>query len=631
MLKRLGFLLLSIILMQSCGGSSNNSNSQTPPPLATDIEITIPDLQYLVGQNIELVLLVSNQAITDIKWTQTQGNTVFIASPKSKVISVLPKEAGSYSFNVEFTISGQKYNNEKTIEVVEHETKLNIPNGHAVLEGNNVSLRAFTNGAVNSINWHQISGPNIAIDNKSSNTIFFDAPQVSQDIIASFNVNALIDDREESTTVSILIENADDIEDNAYFDDRVAKVFPHNQNGEYAQSLLSCVYNNELSSACTLAELPLLARPLVTPTIDEIMDRVVVSHPWMANRFEQFLTEKDIHNDFKNLLRATTAIVIAYDIRPSFYWAATGAIYLDAESFWLTPQERDTINESPDYRSDFGKSLQFSIPWRYVKNNEYAFEDYPIEDRQNRSLDSITYPLAYLLYHELAHANDYFPSTSWNNLDLDARILDEALERDPTSDQLSTLYPLVSQSMKDLAQVRYSGTSATNEQMALLPNDITPLFEPDGGVHFYSFRTEREDFAMLFEELMMQFRYGVYRDVAITNNPTHESDNTGDFIVEWGQRGRLAQTQIVPRVRFATSSILPDFNVEAAIAQIPETKLFTEGLTWQENLNLNNQLQYMQVNQRNISVKNEQIRNAKQLTHKHFDSYNYYSKPLPNR
>ena len=156
------------------------------------------------------------------------------------------------------------------------------------------------------------------------------------------------------------------------------------------------------------------------------MDRVVVSHQWMGDRFKDFLTNNDSNNDIKNLLRATTAIIISYDVRPSFYWAATGAIYLDAENFWLTPQERDTINEAPDYRADFGNDLQFVMPWRYVKDNAYASESYSKSERVNRTAEDALFRLTSLMYHELAHANDFFPSYEWYVHNGSQRVLDAA-------------------------------------------------------------------------------------------------------------------------------------------------------------------------------------------------------------
>ena len=620
-------------MIYGCGGSSgNDSSTSTPPPAPNEVQITVPDTSFAVGNSIELILHLPNQNVSDINWQQVQGDDVFIASPNSKVISVTPNTAGTYEFSVSLTIGNNSYSVNEVLEVSSNETRLNSPSGHAVIEDNSVSLRAFELGSQfepESVRWSQTAGPTISSNDLSNAVLIFDAPPVSQDTILSFDVTANIDGQTQTDSVSVLVEAGSAIEDNAYFEDRLAKVVPYNADSPYANALQRCVYSNSLSSACTLSELPLLAQQTLNPTIDDVMDRVLVSHPWMGERFKQFLQTQDPHNDFKQLLRATTAVVISYDIRPSFYWAATGAIYLDAESFWLTPQERDTINESPDYRSAFGNDLQFSIPWRYVINNDYAFGYYPVRVRQNRPIESLIYPLGFLLYHELAHANDFFPPTSWSNLDSDDRVLDAAVEkRNPVSDSLASLYPLNSQALKDLAQVRFAGADSSAAQQALLPDDVTPMFEPDGSVHFYGHFTDREDFAMMFEELMMQQRYGVYRDVAVTNNPNHANDNSNSYIVAWGQRGRLAQPQITERLRFTTRAILPDFDVDTAIGNLPDTQYLIRDLTWQENVDLGTTNLAKLLSKQSASSETGNVRHVEQ----HSDTgYQFYHKPLPKK
>ena len=102
--------------------------------------------------------------------------------------------------------------------------------------------------------------------------------------------------------------------------------------------------------------------------------------------------------------------MISHDAPFLLYWVVTGAIYLDPDDLWLTPSQRDTINEAPDYRSNFGDDLNFVMPWRYVKDNQYASLGVPITVRADRTLAQINPDLAFLLYHEPAHANDFFPA-----------------------------------------------------------------------------------------------------------------------------------------------------------------------------------------------------------------------------
>ena len=140
------------------------------------------------------------------------------------------------------------------------------------------------------------------------------------------------------------------------------------------------------------------------------MVRVLVSNDWMAQRFEAFLREQDAAGDFRRLLNATTAIVIGSRVRPAFYWSGTGAIYLDASYLWTTPQERDTVSETPDPRADYGNDLAFATLWRYVKNNQSAGDCSPVLERRLRSTADLVGALAALLYHELTHANDFLPA-----------------------------------------------------------------------------------------------------------------------------------------------------------------------------------------------------------------------------
>jgi len=277
------------------------------------------------------------------------------------------------------------------------------------------------------------------------------------------------------------------------------------------------------------------------------------------------------------MTRGLTAIVISYDIRPSFYYAVTGAIYLDPNGMWLTQAEKAVIDETPDYRSDFGSQLQFLLLWRYVQGNTdiRAF---------NRDLQSVTLKTAALLFHELAHANDFFPSTEWYSHSPQIRVLDAALSSDFESDQLSVALPLQSQTMRNLAQVSFAGESANATQKSYLPADIESFFTSDVATDYYAYSSIREDYTMLFEELMMQKRFNVFRDVAITNQPTGSNISAQDYIVTWGQRGRIGEENIKPRVLFSASRVLPEFDSADALSSVPAPIAMIAGNNWIENL-----------------------------------------------
>ncbi|KGJ87380.1 hypothetical protein [Colwellia psychrerythraea] len=589
--KNLLVVTALITLLSACDNNSNHH--ETNYPIDSIVQL---DKTQNINQSIDLLLHYPFDTVTDINWRQSAGEPVTILAKTSKVISFTPTLAGEYAFTVSFTLNnGSQQTLAKNITVNDDFNNITARLSHSALSDNKVSFRSELHSSVDitTLQWQQIEGPFVTLTSGNSNgelAVFFDAPQVDFDTIITFNItatnssnNAIYNDQ-----VAVLVEPANEINSNAYFSDRNASAFPYNTNSPYAQNIVDCVYSNALTSSCALAKIPLLAEEVkgssAILSVDTIMDRVVVSHQWMGDRFKDFLINDDVNNDIKNLLRATTAIVIAYDVRPSFYWAATGAIYLDAENLWLTPQERDTINEAPDFRADFGKDLQFVMPWRYVKDNDYASQSYDKADRVTRSSADGLYRLTSLMYHELAHANDFFPSNEWYIHSNNQRILDAALSSDFESDQLAITLPLASQEMRNLAQVSFAGEAANQIQKNYQPSDIELYFRPDRATDFYAYSSLREDYAMLFEELMMQYRFGVIRDVAITNQPTGNNISASDYIVTWGQRGRIGDDKLTDRVLFSAIRVLPEFDSQTAIATVPMPIEMVSGNSWLGNL-----------------------------------------------
>ena len=626
--------------------SACDSNSFNNEPNQNETSLVLLDEVPAINQGVDLLLLAANQPISNILWQQTSGQAVTVLAASSKVISFTPAVDGEYSFTVSFTDSNNiEQLLEKTFLVESAVHKITARLSHAALAENKVSFRSEIHQTIDAstLTWQQTGGPTVSLTTDNSNgelAIFFDAPKVNFDTLITFNVSAT--EANSNITyndqVAVLVEPAAAIAGNAYFSDRKAKVFAYNPNSPYADNLVNCVYSNSLTSSCTLAQTPLLAEEVknspTIPSVESIMDRVVVSHQWMGDRFKDYLTNNDANNDIRNLLRATTAIVIAYDIRPSFYWAATGAIYLDAENFWLTPQERDTINEAPDFRADFGNDLQFVMPWRYVKDNDYASQSFSKSDRVTRTPADALYRLTSLMYHELAHANDFFPSNEWYTHQSGQRVLDAAVSTDFESDQLAISLPLASQEMRDLGQVSFAGETANQTQKNYLPTDIEGFFSPDRATDFYAYSSKREDYAMLFEELMMQSRFGILRDVAITNQPIGDNISARDYIVTWGQRGRIGDNKLTARVLFSARRVLPEFDSQAAMDLIATPIAMTVGNNWLENLTISpsqTSMSHLLKQLKSYAIPGNFTQgNAAKSELMPDDNFNrYYEKPLP--
>lgn len=316
-----------------------------------------------------------------------------------------------------------------------------------------------------------------------------------------------------------------------------------------ASQLLNCTVLVTEDNLCSFNQLPLLGMETSAPSVDEIMSRVLVSHDWMATRMREVLQR--MPPELLLTTRGITAIVVSFDVRPSFYWQGTGAIYIDPDRLWLTEEEQATIDTAPDFRADFGNVLQFLMPWRYVQGGAVDIRSL------DRSIDSVTLRTAALFYHELAHANDYYPPSQLASIDRSVPMFQAVLTGSRPSTLLSGSLPLTSQLMDGLAGVSFRGVTATSAQTALLAEDVAVEFPPDVASDFYSYASEREDFAMLVEEAMMFYSFGLDRDVAVTELP-ETLESCSQLIVAWGVRNRIASPAVLPRLAYALESVLPE-------------------------------------------------------------------------
>ena len=605
MIKSFSVLSLSLLfILSSCGGGgSSKTTTVTPPTFEPPGEVIQIESEVSLGQSTELVLYAPDSDISNILWRQTAGPDLEFYAKDSKVIGFTPAESGSYGLEVDYTIDGSTTNTiSHTFTVDDNQSQLSVRLGHAVVEGNAVSLVSYaTNDSESneidksSWRWTQTKGPSVVFSELSTNgqvAVFFDAPNVDEDTVLKFALAGEIEGEGHTDEIAILVENSTISVplDDAPFTNRVANVFLYNPNSPAGEQLINCVYsNNTKYDDCNFGQSPLIAQVTTSPTVDDIMNRVIVSHQWMGDQFKKFLENYDTNDDFKNLLRATTAVVISYDIRPSFYSPTLGAIYLDPDDLWETPAQRDTINQAPDYRADFGAELQFEMPWRYVKDNAYAYYSYPLRYRLSRSLDDSKYSFASLLYHELAHANDFFPSTRWLTYSNSTTVYDAVVEvynaNQILSDYLQDNYPLDAlyasggqNELTRLAQVRFQDPSlVTQQQIDYTMTDVANMFKTEGAPQFYSYSSTREDLAILFDGFMMFARYGVSRDVAV-------SDQQYSDIV-WGQRGRIGESWIKPRVSFVATRVLPEFTSAATVVQnLSSPTALQDSKSWRESV-----------------------------------------------
>ncbi len=363
----------------------------------------------------------------------------------------------------------------------------------------------------------------------------------------------------------------------------------YNPDSDYAEQLATCASAYQQNLECKIGTLPpLSADSSDEPTVDEIMDRVVVSHQWMGDNFRAALTEQLLPIEIRKMMRPLAAIVIDDDIRPSFFLSGSGMIYLDPKYLWLTSDEKSTISEVQDFRSAFAPQMTALPAWRYLNGDEYA---YPSNDSTSRSATEMSYSLARLLFHELAHANDFIELERLPSLSPEAgfsSLLNP--EGGQMSEHVQASHPLQSSTLLNYAAALYLGEPASEFTKSLSGINAGAHRNSEGANATYNYTTRYEDFAMLVEETMMLRHFGFRRDTAFVEQEVTGTDSSGealtDYVVYWGQRGRIGDTLVRPRAQMAMEKLLPDISWGSFFDSLAEPSEMAVGATWLDNLDL---------------------------------------------
>lgn len=346
-------------------------------------------------------------------------------------------------------------------------------------------------------------------------------------------------------------------------DEILQEIYAYDRSAPYSESLVECVRAYQDDESCYLDVLPPLNRTNSTVTVDQIMQRVVVSHDWMAERFREVLELAP--TGALEMFSPLTAVVISYDIIPAFYTINTGAIYIDPRYLWTTPAEYATIEQKEDYRSGFDDSLSLTTYYWYEDQSGYrlSLNNTP-ENPDYRSISSVTTNIMRLFFHELAHANDFLPPGQRTAIRLpagDASYYDAVNEAWQDGDMVQQqLNELSNTTLLDLADVMYRGEEPTAYLMNLGASEAGGFFETEGASDHYAYSTPAEDVAMLAEETLMSYSYGAKRSVFFLDNAGEGSACYYD--VGWGQEGRIAATLVKPRAKQVIAQMLPSMATE---------------------------------------------------------------------
>ena len=355
----------------------------------------------------------------------------------------------------------------------------------------------------------------------------------------------------------------------------------------YKASIVNCisVVNDRPVTNCKLSTLPFIGQKTSAPTKADILAQTVVSHPWMATRFSRLLDQ--MPNDIFLLFRGVTGIVIAANIRPSHYRSDTGAIYLDPADLWLNASERATISKEEDFRSGFSNGLGFRSMWRYVQGNRYAYDYFPLDGTvSSRSLGDIVLPMAALLFHELAHANDFMPPAFVAQVNPQVTPLDaiDNVQDSMISTGLKLQSPLNSLMQYNLGRVMFYGVTATDDQKRLTAEQVGLDFSIDGASDSYNYSSQFEDVAMLFEEVLMRYHFNIDRELAFTDAPPATGASCANYVVRWGVRNRIGNPLVKARAKLIVNKVLGVADASSYFVALPAPRAMSNGLSWCDSI-----------------------------------------------
>jgi hypothetical protein len=113
---------------------------------------------------------------------------------------------------------------------------------------------------------------------------------------------------------------------------------------------------------------------------------------------------------------------------------------------------------------------------------------------------------------------------------------------------------------------------------------VAAWFAADLAVDDYNYSTRREDLAMTVESFLMSHRLGLLRDMAFT--PARQSSDTGStLIVRWGQRGRIGEPALRPRLKDFLRNVVPWVDV-GEVDRLAPPLAMRIGDSWTANLDL---------------------------------------------
>ncbi|HYX33550.1 MAG TPA: hypothetical protein VE954_10585 [Oligoflexus sp.] len=287
-----------------------------------------------------------------------------------------------------------------------------------------------------------------------------------------------------------------------------------------------CITGDADPDVLASCQLPYLTVPGVTreEQVESILGHTLISHDWQKERFKTFL--QATRPEIISMLSCVKGIAISTDIRPSFYYPSSAAIYLDARYFAANAEEANTVSKNPDSREENFDQIEllfFTVDTVQAKS---------IEDSRRLDLEG-------LLAHELAHACDFKAAA------LTGTHLSDALPEVPDN------------AVYHLAQWLFFGEAGSKDKLAgYTPADIGKSYEDGPVIDIYGYGNQYEHLAMIVQNHLGFEFDGNNRVDLLTNNPK-DDEKLRNFPIHWGMTGKFCQPDLFQYGRELTTKTVP--------------------------------------------------------------------------
>ncbi|MBY0415477.1 MAG: hypothetical protein K2Q18_14995 [Bdellovibrionales bacterium] len=374
---------------------------------------------------------------------------------------------------------------------------------------------------------------------------------------------------------------------NAEFFSHPEEIILYNENQPNAKGLKKCAFVDTKQYSCLFLESPFIGHQKEKVTIKDVMNKTMASRKSYLETFENVL--KMMPEETLMMFGPVNAVVISDRINPSFYSFDSGAIYISSSYLWKTAEEKELSSAKKDFRDDFGSTINFSEEADYYKNGESLYKSVKQTTRTEIDLAPILFKV---LFHELSHANDFFPRSFYISDDVNVSKTYSEMASDRLDDGylLSQKIRLSSALLERTSEILYFGKDPNDIELNMNPRYVVREFIEGDASDLYAYSNPREDLAMLVENNLMFYYFGYSPVTIFIKYPKANFKVPKNYKkpILGGVKNKIAAPLVKERSKSVLTMIFGADYAEKVITKLEKVKqvIIPENISWEKLKNI---------------------------------------------